>query len=102
MKTITKSIRLNLSEAKELKEISKRECMIEANLLKKIFSLGIKQVSLDEAVTAYMKSEMSVSEIAGYYRIPYGDLFMELKNRNIQILDEGIDLNEELRFLKGK
>ena len=102
MKTITKSIRLNHSEAKELKEIAKRECMVEANLVKKIFSLGIRQISLDEAVNAYTKSEMSISETADYHGISYGDLLAELKNKNIQILDEEIDLSDELSFFKGE
>lgn len=73
--------------------------MVEANLLKKIFMLGMRQVLLDEALNAYIKSEMSISEIADYYNIPYGDVFLELKNRNISILDERIDVDDELSFL---
>jgi len=102
MKTITKSIRLSPSEAKELKQVSERECMVEANLLKKIFMLGMRQVLLDEALNAYLKSEMSISEVAGYYNIHYGDIFMELKNRNIPILDERVDVDDELSFLSKK
>ncbi len=102
MKTITKSIRLSASEAKDLKLASERECMVESNLLKKVFLLGMRQVLLDEAITAYQKSEMSISEIAGYYNISYGELFMELKSRNINIIDEQIDINDELSYLSKK
>ncbi len=102
MKTITKSIRLSPFEAEELKQVSKRECMVESNLLKKIFLLGMRQVLLDEAANAYLKSEMSISEIADYYNIPYGDVLAEFKNRNIQVLDERIDIDDELSFLSRK
>ncbi len=102
MKTITKSVRLSPIEAEELKQASERECMVESNLLKKIFLLGMRQVLLDEAANAYLKSEMSISEIADYYNIPYGDVLVEFKNRNIQILDERIDIDDELSFLSRK
>ena len=73
--------------------------MVEANLLKKVFLLGMRQVLLDEAVNAYQKSEMSISEIADYYNIHYGDFLMELKNRSIPVLDDRVDVNDELSFL---
>ena len=87
-KTMTKSIRLSVEEARETARLAKAMPFgSEAALIKCAFSRGLMDIKLDEAVSRYTKRNLSLGEVAELYGLSSADLSAELQRRQIPMIE---------------
>jgi len=82
-KLITKSIRVNEEESKQLKQMSQEEGVSEAMLLKRFVHAGMATYRLERAIAAYERGEADIGAAARYAGISIYHLMTELQERNV-------------------
>jgi len=79
----TKSIRINDEESEILRQISQKEGVSEAALLRKFVRQGMADHRLQQAITAYEHGEADLSAAAQFAGVSVYRLIAELKRRDI-------------------
>lgn len=86
--TVTKSIRLTRTEAKELTEVARRAAASESALMKKWILEGIRDQKLERAIQAYMKRETDLRGGAAMAGVSFNRFLHEIQKRHIIILED--------------
>lgn len=86
--TVTKSIRLTRTEAKELTEMARRAAASESALMKKWILEGIQSQKLERAVQAYMERETDLRGGAAMAGVSFNRFLHEIQKRHIIILED--------------
>lgn len=80
---VTKSVRISQQDSQLLAEISEREGISEAAVLKRFVRAGIADYRLDEAIAAYERGEADLPAAARYAGVSIYQMMTELQKRNI-------------------
>jgi hypothetical protein len=80
---VTKSIRITQQDNQILAEISEREGISEAAVLKRFVRTGLAHFRLDEAIAAYERGEADLSAAAQYAGVTVYQMMTELQKRDI-------------------
>lgn len=80
---VTKSVRISQQESQLLAEISEREGISEAAVLKRFVRTGITHYRLDAAITAYERGEADLPAAAQYAGVSIYQMMTELQKRDI-------------------
>jgi predicted HTH domain antitoxin len=81
---ITKTVRLSPDESERLHEISRRQHLSEAALMRKLILEGLERYRIETAVTAYAQGEADLSGAAAYAGISVHRMMQELRQRGIE------------------
>ena len=92
---LTKSIRLNEEEARDLEELVQATGEVEASVLKRAALRGLRDERLDKALLHFVNGASS-SEAAALARLPRARFLDLLADRGVAILDSPSTVPEEL------
>jgi predicted HTH domain antitoxin len=92
---LTKSIRLNEEEARDLEELVQATGEVEASVLKRAALRGLRDERLDKALLHFVNGASS-SEAAALARMPRARFLDLLADRGVAILDSPSTVPEEL------
>jgi predicted HTH domain antitoxin len=97
---LTKSIRLNEEEARDLEELVQATGEVEASVLKRAALRGLRDERLDRAMLLFVNGASS-SEAAALARMPRARFLDLLADRGVAILDSPSTVPEELEAVAG-
>ncbi len=97
---LTKSIRLNEEEARDLEELVQATGEVEASVLKRAALRGLRDERLDKAMLLFVNGASS-SEAAALARMPRARFLDLLADRGVAILDSPSTVPEELEAVAG-
>jgi hypothetical protein len=80
---ITKSIRITQQDSQLLAEISGREGVSEAAVLKRFVRTGLDHYRLDEAIAAYERGEADLPAAAQFAGVSIYQMMTELQKRDV-------------------
>lgn len=105
VKRVTKSIRLSLEEADELRHLVEETAYAEAALMRQWVLKGMQQFRIHAAISAYQEGHVDLRAAAERARLPVAALLEEMATRKVAVIDRedafGPGL-EELRSAFGE
>jgi|SRR5215207_7322061 len=85
---VTKSVRFSEEETAWIEEVSRREHLAEATLLRKLVLDGIARLRIDQAIADYTAGDRNLGEAAQQAGVGVRRFMRELDRRGVDLVDE--------------